>query len=89
MLHSHASLFAQCAIRSFVAIQTSPVQIGQIGQVLCKLGKSYTRAIPTLKAATKKVSWQAAALSVEMAWVCDDHQRVQPLGAVHVVTAKL
>ena len=39
------------------------------GQVLCKLGKSYTRAIPTLKAATKKVSWQAAALSVEMAWV--------------------
>ena len=29
VLHSHASLFAQCAIRSFVAIQTSPVQIGQ------------------------------------------------------------
>ena len=69
MLLPHAALFAQCAIRSFVAIQTSPVQIGQIGQVLCKLGKSYTRAIPTLKAATKKVSWQAAALSVEMAWV--------------------
>ena len=36
---------------------------------MLKTVKSYTRAIPTLKAATKKVSWQAAALSVEMAWV--------------------
>ena len=36
---------------------------------MLKTVKSYTRAIPTLKAATKKVSLQAAALSVEMAWV--------------------
>ena len=136
VLHSHASLFAQCAIRSFVAIQTGPVQIGQghrcalshprwpslspkvpvsttvphlslrtgatLDQPPCHKSpthkqiayhkSSITRVLhsshPYAQGSYKKGLLASCCLERRNGLgVCDDHQRVQPLDAVHVVTA--